>query len=253
MNLACEMPLSLLPQLHSHTDYDFIIASYCLQNKAYKDFHEKLHEEDPSRFSILDNGAFEEGTSIEIDTYFNLIEELRPNIVVLPDTVNDKDATLKASIYFLTKLYEKFDDRIPFELMGVLQGTSVEDYLECLEEYAKIEDISYIGIPYHLFYRPMLLEKHKIASFCEENGFLIHILGLPNPFEVYELGKWKDIIVSIDSSLPISSGAHNKLFREGEWKRDRKPLDAIFTAQQKVTMLDNIRYLKVLIAKGKVK
>lgn len=248
MKLACEIPTANLAELNGYTDYDFIIASHCVNDEKYKQFFIDLRKEHPERESILDNGAFEEGKAIDFGIYKELIDALKPNVLVLPDVVNDMRATLKASEKFMSQ-YDELCNAGLYSMMGVLQGNTIKEYVECLEEFNQYDVIETIGIPYHLFYRPLFIEKNNIIDFCDRNGLEIHILGLPNPFEVVELAKYPDIIKSIDTSLPIVSGKHGKRFAASpiDWKRERLNINDVYDHDQEISAIHNITYLKWLM------
>jgi hypothetical protein len=241
MKIACEAPVSILPQITEFTDYDFIIASHCFKNTAYKDFYTSLKKEQPMREMFLDNGAFEEGKAVDSHSYRDLIYELNPILVVLPDVVNDMQTTLDRINIYIDEMPQLFED---FDNMGVLQGKSIEEYMQCLEFYNQFEEVGYIGIPYHLFYRPLFIEKNKIIEYCKKNNLYIHILGLPNPFEMYELAKWDDTIVSIDTSLPIVSGKNACVFERNQWQRERVNIDDNLNSEQLEFACRNIKFLK---------
>jgi len=246
MKLACEIPVSSLSTINPRTDFDFIIASHCVNNALYKEFFVKSRKDDPQRYSILDNGAFEEGKAIDSGIYKELVELLQPNMLVLPDVVNDMMGTINASEKFI-KDYDDLSLGGLYATMGVLQGNSVPEYMKCLEEYGQYEIVDTIGIPYHLFYRPLFIEKNNIIELCEKKGFEIHILGLPNPFEVVELAKYPTVIKSIDTSLPIVSAKNFKSFTLHQWKRERLNIEDVYNEEQEITAISNIEYLQRLI------
>ena len=99
IQLAFELPISLL-DTRQNFDYDFVIASHCLKYPKYREFYSRFRGE---RDLFLDNGAFEEGKSIPFDQYFDLIKDLQPDIVVLPDVVNDSVKTMRATAAFCSK------------------------------------------------------------------------------------------------------------------------------------------------------
>lgn len=243
LKLAVELPVSLL-HLSNLTDYDFVIASYYLKNKEYANFYKNMRK-DKERFMILDNGAFENGKSMEFDAYIKIVNELDPDEVVLPDTVNDVRATIEQSDEFLCSL----EVTTVLRLMGVLQGESINDYLYCLEYYirqSKIYNIKTIGIPYHLFYRPTLLRKTKIIELCKKHDLFIHILGLPNPYEIVDLRKFEGI-TSVDTSLPVSAAAQAMSLGLNEWPLGgRVSIDYIPISSMERLTEYNIKDLKKL-------
>ena len=244
--LAVELPVSSL-QLSEVTDYDFVIASYCEDNDEYKEFYKNMRQSlARNRFMVLDNGAFENGQSMEFADYAEVVKELRPDQVVLPDVINDARITIEMSDEFLNRAL----GILPTPgYMGVLQGESINDYLYCLEFYirkSKHHPIRTIGIPYHMFYRPTLLRKTNIIEICKEHNLLIHILGLPNPYEILDLMKF-DLISSIDSSLPISATYLNMKLIENKWPLgERAPIDWPTGVEEQKLAAENILFIKEL-------
>jgi len=199
-----------------------------------------------ARFMILDNGAFENGKSMEFADYSEIVKSLKPDQVVLPDAINDARTTIAMSDEFLHRALTELN--VP-SYMGVLQGESINDYLFCLEYYirqSKKHPIRTIGVPYHMFYRPTLFRKTNIIETCEEHDLLIHILGLPNPYEILDLMKFNQIS-SIDTSLPISAAHKGMALIENDWPLGvRAPIDWIAPTEIKKLAGENILYLKEL-------
>lgn len=254
IKLAVELPVSLF-SLCKLTDYDFVIASYCNESEGYMEFYKEIRKlnrksSGHQRWMILDNGAFENGKSMAFDDYMEIVDALRPHEVVLPDVVNDARATVEQSEEFLNKSFGKTYG----SFMGVLQGESINDYLYCLEYYlrqSEVYKIRSIGIPYHLFYRPTLLRKTNIIKLCKSHFVSIHILGLPNPYEILDLKKFGKVITSVDTSLPVSAAAQGMLLSDEIWPLGgRVPID--YTAERDTTeavLEANIKFLKRLCTK----
>lgn len=225
MNLAVELPPSCF-SMQDLTDFDFVIASHCLENPQYLQFYR--NQRPGIRKLVLDNGAFETGKAIPSEDYLRLIGQLKPDVVVLPDVVDNKEETLKASLAFVTEVVDANPALFTgVELMGVLQGLSPMDYMDCANEYAKNPSIGTIGIPYHHFYRPKFIRKYKFDVWAAEMNIKIHILGLPNPFEAVELALIKEV-ESIDTSLPVVSGQLGLSFKELQWQSARLDLKGDF-------------------------
>lgn len=237
MICSAELPVGLLQYRHK-LDYDFVIASHFLDVPEYANAYTRT---DDSRFVILDNGAFETGESIPSDKYLQVISKVRPNMIVLPDVVNDASSTIHECSEFLTTVAPMFNSDLQF--MGVLQGESTTDYMKCLDFYISSSSVNTIGIPYHLFYRPKFIIKNEINAICKERGLNIHILGLPNPTEVLELKHFSQV-TSLDTSLPIVSGMYNLRFQNLQWRSAGVPIEKVdFSSTQKVAILSNIMTL----------
>jgi len=239
--LSVELPVQLL-HLSDYTDQDFIIASYMQEFPEYRDFYiaRRRHKR---VFTILDNGAFENGKSMGVKDYDNIVQDLQPHVVVLPDVVNDAVATINASKEFLNRTQTS-----PPCYMGVLQGKGLTDYYYCLESYLRLRDrvpLRVIGIPYHIFYRPTLLRKYDIHNICAQEEMQIHILGLPNPYELLPLKRFSQVS-SVDSSLPISSAWHGMNIAKSEWIEGfRVPVDEDISENTKKLAEENIAALKI--------
>jgi hypothetical protein len=252
MKLASEVPASLLHEswYKRMTDYDFVIASHCLQNNEYYQYYCQPRGE---RELYLDNGAFENGKSIDVPKYLEIIKNLSPNVVVLPDVVNDCFTTVMASKSFLNDVVNS--NSILFEgikFMFVLQGKSMDEYLYSFEKILSIYHVSLIGVPYHQFYRPTFFKKTNIIERCIEKGVKIHILGLPNPFELVDLLQFGDVMESFDTSLPVVSGLHNKLFDLYEWQSDKVNINFEgIDASKQSRIVHNFMTLRHLIGKSK--
>lgn len=239
MLLSVELPPSL-QELRRFLDYDFIIAHHYLTDSEYKAVYAGKNNQ-----SILDNGAFETGSSTDLQSYLSIIKETHPRIIVLPDVVDDKNDTLHNCSEFLNSDIMQDPDVRSAEFMGVLQGTSIKDYLDCMNFYiSNVPELTTIGVPYHQFYRPKLLTKY-IHDICKNHNLNIHILGLPNPFEVFELKKFPKV-VSIDTSLPVVSGINNLAFTNHAWIS--APLEISpeepYTTEQQFCIIHNILTLK---------
>jgi len=190
MICSVELPIKYLETFSQYFDYDFVIASNCLTHPKYFDYYKNS-----SRFLILDNGAFETGESIDDQLYYDVIKELGPDIIVLPDAYNDEVKTVTRSLSFL-RFWEK-NTISGIELMAVLPGNSEERILSEYELFQKVyTKVNWYGLPYgSMINRYQFLKKHpEITN--------VHILGLSNLGEACALSALPNI-VSIDTSLPI--------------------------------------------------
>jgi hypothetical protein len=96
-----------------------------------------------------------------------------------------------------------------------------------------------------LFYRPKFIKDYNIDEVCRKNNMKIHILGLPNPFELVELANIPEI-VSLDTSLPIVSAIQELRFKIFKWNRIRLNMEADLNSYQRLIVAENIAFLKFL-------
>lgn len=200
MICGVELPVKYL-DYSGYFDFDFIIASTCLEYPAYLNYYKKGLGD---RLTILDNGAFETGEAIEDGTYIALARELQPDILVIPDVYGDNPATGCRALNFISTWKKQPIEGI--ELMGVLQGDSWR-VLEAMYSTIYAPECKYIGFPYVTgIDRYQFLKAHPEI----EN---VHILGLPILTEAYGLNQLPNV-VSIDSSLPVKCAADLKLIND---------------------------------------
>jgi len=216
MICSVELPIKYLDN-SKHFDFDFIIASTCLEHPKYMKYYLKKEK---SRLTILDNGAFETGKAIDDETYLELARKLQPDILVIPDVYKDNAATGHRAVNFLKKW--EHDPIEGVKLMGVLQGTTWDNLVSLYKTiYASVCD--YIGLPYATgIDRYQFLKAHpEIKN--------IHILGTPTLSEIYSLNLLPNV-VSIDSSLAVKCtkeglSIDEKIASDELVKPDEKELD----------------------------
>jgi len=196
MLCSVELPLKYL-SLSIEFDYDFIIASTCLEHPKYLEYFEHIRQ---PRFTILDNGAFETGEAISDEQYIELARRLKPNVLVIPDVYKDPRTTLIRFTRFI-----EIWQQAPIEgvsLMGVVHTDNDASWIEYLTNLYLI-DAQWIGIPYATgLDRFQLIKKHPEW----EN---VHVLGISHLSEALALLELPNV-KSIDSSLPVKATMENK-------------------------------------------
>lgn len=189
MKCSVELPTAYL-DYSDLFDYDFVIASVCLQDLTYYSHYKTCKK----RYTILDNGAFEnKGNPLDTAVYYEVIKELKPDVVVIPDVLRDQAETAKRVSSFLD--FWKTNKIEGVSLMGVLQGTS-PSLLKSLHFYYQSVGVSFFGLPY--------INQIDRFQFLRANPHItnVHILGAPNIGEVTALATLPQV-VSIDTSLPV--------------------------------------------------
>jgi len=191
MICSAELPVKYL-DYSEHFDFDFIIASTCLEYPEYLDYFMDVQSKNP-RFTILDNGAFETGEAIDDKEYIELARKLRPDVLVVPDVYKNNPATGKRAIRFI-KTWNT-NPIADVDLMGVLQGNTWDGLVSAYNVIYK-PFCKYIGLPYATGVdRYQFLKAHPEID-------NVHILGAPTLTEIYGLTLLPNVI-SIDSSLPV--------------------------------------------------
>lgn len=211
-----ECPLELLETSLSFNDYEFILPLFYRKYPKYKEFMLKCKQK--GRFSIMDCGLFE-GVSFTNEELIDLINELKPDIFILPDVWNDANQTLANASFWQSEI----EYRLPVNtnLMIVLQGTNYEEISQLIQDSIKL-GIKHFGFN-HLSeaYNKIYPHENKIISkmmgriitinkLIEDDIYdifkncYIHLLGINNPLEIQLINKKH--INSVDTSNPIIQG-----------------------------------------------
>ena len=121
IKVSHELPLCLMPYDRDLNDYDFCLPTYWFKSERYKNHF--LKAKAAGRFIIADNGLFE-GDSFTEQQLIEFVNELRPDIFVIPDVWNDAKHSYK-NAKFWQKVNTKY---LPSEtkLMAVVQKNKVD-------------------------------------------------------------------------------------------------------------------------------
>ena len=242
MKISHEVPLDLLETSLTFNDYDYLLPHFYLKYPKYKEFY--LKSRDKGRFIIMDNGLFEGGVLPEKDL-IAMINEVQPDIFIVPDSWNNTTLTVDHAERWVSKIKPNLPPKT--NLMVVLQGKSYDQIQECLHTCmnggVKHFGLNHSSLAYtDLFYHSNLLISKtmgRIITFnklIEEDIFdkfkkcYIHFLGLNLPQELIYVNH-KELISSVDTSNPIINGIKGIRYTElGLWK---KPEEKIETFMEK--------------------
>lgn len=258
--ISHETPISLLPESLNYNDYDYCLVHLMEQEPKYRDFF--LKSRDEGRRILLDTSIFELGEAFDLEKYAYWVEELRPYEYILPDVLEDGNATTKNSESFV----EKYPD-LPGKKIGVVQGRSYDEIMYCYRYLNEKMNVDKIAISFdYSFYRKFTPHPNKWASFMMGRVQLInklledniinkekphHLLGCSNPLE-FSFYKHPDFnfIESLDTSSPIVHGLHRVFYHEqiGDWEKESTKLADLIKAeadeQQKAVILYNIKQFR---------
>lgn len=245
-----ELPLTMLDRNVELNQYDFVLFHLYKEYPEYREYYRNLRITNPTRTMILDNSAYEffvKGEKLDLDSFTDVIIELRPDYFILPDKLMDQKKTLDMTMTFLAiqhhrilKAFVNTGKRIPKPL-AVAQGNSARELFDCLLKY-NAEQIKDVALPFHnSFFKEeysdeyanrirlefgRLTEDHKYmlgrhwfitsAKLLLQSFNYVHLLGSHCPFEkrLYEEAGF-DFIKSIDTGYPVKCAiAGYELFKE---------------------------------------
>ena len=222
MKIMHELPLSLMEYSSEWCDGDYCLPHLLDKHPEYKEYFLKVKED--GRFIIMDNGLFEGvvHTTKDLLEKINLIE---PNIFIVPDEWNDRDATAKNA-----KHWTQY--KLPFKtkLMVVLQGKTLNEmhtlYQQCVDlGYTHFainhSSILYQGLSEHensianqSVGRVILIENLRKLGVIKDHHY-IHLLGASTPQEfTYYRDNLPNLINSVDTSNPIIVGSLGQRYSE---------------------------------------
>jgi hypothetical protein len=204
----------LLPELFKHEEYRAYVSDLSRNNP---------------RWVTLDNGAFE-GELVPTEQLIGLAETYNVDEVVIPDTLQDANATLKQLDKFLQDA--PLDLLDSYQLMIVVQGKTIA---ECESFIWQVADEPRLysrrvtfGLPKHLIVTTNnLLARIILASTIREaldDNFNIHFLGM-SPHNLMEITHTRRLHVrSMDTSLPYVYAAQGRsIGAVGSVVLERKP------------------------------
>ena len=224
MKISHESPLSLLPTSRSYNDYDYaLVHLFETEPTYYEFFKESLAM---GRHVLLDNSIFELGTAFDAAKYAHYIRELKPTEYIIPDVLESTIGTMDSALDFV----EKYPD-LPGKKIGVVQGKSYSDLIECYDYMDNVIDVDKIAISFDYSYylekcphpnkwMGYTLGRVQTLTRLLKDGIINkdkphHLLGcaLPIEFLFYRCGfEWLE---TVDTSSPVVHGLLNIMYEPG--------------------------------------
>ena len=203
IELGLEIPTAHLNDLVGTIDWYFCIATECLKDPAYFQWHTTRANH---THVMLDNGMYEEGSPMAIDTLLDIVEAMEPEIVFAPDQVGDRKLTIELTEEFEHKFYERRLDANTH--IGVIpQGQDANDIVDCFEYFLShgfVSPSSPVGISFLNDRHAVIRELQNRYHFNNPHIWW-HFLGLYN---LDEISSWPSTIRSMDTVKPIKGAAY---------------------------------------------
>lgn len=215
MKISHECPLSLLENSLQFNDYQYLLPTLWYKYPEYKQFMLNYRQQ-PNSFIIADNGIFE-GEVKTTQEQLELINEIQPDIYIVPDEWNDSIITAKNAKY-----WKQFELPERTKLMVVLQGKTVNEmhllFQNCIDLGYTYFSFNHSSVVYQELGgsenklanqsvgRVMLIEYFKTQNLLKDHH-VIHLLGCSTPQEfTYYRDNYPNLINSVDTSNPIITG-----------------------------------------------
>lgn len=195
------------------------------------------------KWTILDNSAYEigklesskaSGEGLGPELVLKAAEAINPSIVIAQDILCDREATLESTKNFIQFMKTK-NLLGKYQIMGVAQGKTEDEWLQSYEDLYKIPEIDQIG--FSKISVPLSFVGNQTESFAISTARLkatkkiselyatpkpAHLLGgdngLPSELSIQSQYDW---IFSNDSSATVQYGCKNVKFDPSSGKADR--------------------------------
>lgn len=224
MRVAHEAPLSIMRRVQSVTDYDYALVHLFEEIPEYYNFFKEAIER--GRYVILDNSIFELGEAFDADRFAHYVQELKPTAYIVPDALEDINTTISN----FNSWCEKYGD-LPGEKIGVVQGKTYEEIVDCYQFMVQYADKVAISFDYSLFesyfpdeptkYHAWVKGRQHLLTMMVNAGIINtnkphHLLGagLPQEFAYYKNWDWID---TIDTSNPVVHGINGITYEKMDY------------------------------------
>ena len=183
---------------------------------------------------ILDNGAYEFGSPMERDEYYKVIEELKPQIVVAPDSwKNAKETIVLHDEFKRWKIEKGYDEKgnYNFITMSVPQGKTLFEYVDCCQEM-DITPSDILGVSVGSWHDKSGIVRAFIAEYLSQHELpKLHMLGLWNAREILRC-KELPRVRSVDTSMPFKLAKHGQMFSPEVVNIEKMDFEMVLDDQQ---------------------
>jgi hypothetical protein len=244
--------------LMQNGDRYFVLAHHYLSDSSYREYFLELKKEKPLAFITLDNGAAEHSLVTEAKL-LEIVAQLKPNEVIAPDVLFNKQETLKNLDSFMLKmLTNNYIEHT--NIFGCPQGSSKEEWLECyrimyLNPLVSTIGLSKIAVPKcwnnETGDKDIAISRNQCVKELQQTGMMdkpLHLLGMGEhtEFDFYLKEKVSNIRSS-DSCYTVLAAINNICFEDGNTTRiptTNEYFDTALTDKQEKLAVQNLSYLQ---------
>ena len=230
IEVSHESPISILHKSLEYNDYCYALVHLFETHDNYYNFFKEAKLLDKEVY--LDNSIFELGESFDHEKYAQWIEKLEPNLYIVPDVLESSDETISAWL--------KWEGTHSFpqcRTMGVVQGKTWKDLVDCYRFMSECADMVAISFDYS-YYQTTGYGNNKLQRFSNGRQRFVqqlvdegiwnwnkphHLLGcsLAHEFRWYVDNNIYNI-KSVDTSNPIVASMHDLKYND-EYGLTEKP------------------------------
>lgn len=254
-----EAPKQIFDDVQYVTDGDYALVNLFAEDHEYYQLFEDAVAK--GREVILDNGVFELGKAWNAEDFAGWVEQLRPTWYIVPDVLEDGEATID-SFFRFTNTYKGLHGKV----IGVAQGKDYNDLVNCYKTIEPFCNMVAIGFDYSWFQDKLMTNSPEKNAMIGRRALLSrleyedivnknkphHLLGVMLPQEVkfyHEARGWFDWIYSIDTSNPVVHGLKGIRYTEdGLGFKEKQKLYTMINAsvspRQLCDVLNNIEMFR---------
>jgi hypothetical protein len=235
--ISHEIPLALIDEHQRKiSDYMYVLLHKLIEDPVYA--QKAMDHQKSGGMVYMDNSCFELGQSLSDELLYEWCEKLSPDIVVLPDVLGDRDATLRRTFDFLDKY-----PHVANYGMAVAQGSNPAELIDCYAEFRDYRSehddyIEMLAIPFVYNWVEKtpakqaaerinlleLMDRRRVIDRCRRH----HLLGTwqANEFSHYRDYGW---IWSIDTSNPIMAAIAGDVYTNiGLFHKPKPTFDSVY-------------------------
>jgi len=266
MKVSHESPISILEQSRGYNDFDYALVHLFEKYPAYFEYF-KTARTVYNREVLLDNSIFELGKSFDSDKFYQAIVDLKPNMFIVPDVLEDSTNTIQSFKSFIPNIVGIKNTFIT-KSIGAVQGQTWHDLMYCYKFMSENADMIAISFDFS-YYQITGQGLGKLERWCSGRQRFIqdlinngiwrwdkphHLLGcsLAKEFRYYVDNNMYNI-VSCDTSNPVVAAIHGLKYDADyglEVKPSTKLADLIehqFTPDQVETLNYNLKMFRKII------
>lgn len=156
-------------------DYHLILAEQVVTDERYRNFY--LERSKAGQFIILDNGAYEYGTTPSLDLLVSAAKQTRPTEVVLPDQMFGKNAAEK-TVQMATEGSRRLRQEGFESFMAVPHGEDISEWILCAAHLHKIPGVRSFGIAEKDALKLANGDRGTLVRAIQKMGLPLHGLGM---------------------------------------------------------------------------
>jgi len=223
IKVSHECPISILDRAHEFSDYEYCLVHLLDKYPKYYE-HYKTAREIYNREVLLDNSIFELGHAFDSDKFLSAAIDLKPNMFIVPDVLEDSNETRKSFVdWIATGKIDEIKQHCFTKAIGAVQGKTWQELTDCYKFMSDHADMIAISFDFS-YYEATGEGLTKLDKWCSGRQRFIsqlidsgiwnwskphHLLGcsLAKEFRYY-INHNIFNIASCDTSNPIVAALH---------------------------------------------